>query len=107
MRSVKHIFRSNSKDYFSDRTINIPYCSLHSLWQVQLGRGMENKKLEENEEMYACFFFLLLLLNNIMEKMGATHMFNEDKADFTGTARGGPDNAYVSHVIHKAFVSDV
>lgn len=43
------------------------------------------------------------LLNNILEKMGATDMFNEFKADFTGITPG-PEKIYVSHVIHKAFV---
>lgn len=42
-------------------------------------------------------------LNNILAKMGATDMFSEFDADFTGIA---PAHAklYVSHVIHKAFV---
>lgn len=43
------------------------------------------------------------LLNKVLEKMGATDMFNEFKADFSGISPG-PEKLYVSHVIHKAFV---
>lgn len=43
------------------------------------------------------------LLNNILAKMGATDMFDEFKADFSGITPG-PEKIYVSHVIHKAFV---
>ena len=43
------------------------------------------------------------LLNNILAKMGATDMFSEFKADFSGITPG-PEKIYVSHVIHKAFV---
>lgn len=43
------------------------------------------------------------LLNNVLEKMGATDMFSEFKADFSGISLG-LEKLYVSHVIHKAFV---
>ena len=43
------------------------------------------------------------LLNNILAKMGATDMFSEFNADFSGITPG-PEKIYVSHVIHKAFV---
>ena len=43
------------------------------------------------------------LLNDILAKMGATDMFSEFKADFSGITPG-PEKIYVSHVIHKAFV---
>ena len=43
------------------------------------------------------------LLNSILAKMGATDMFSEFKADFSGITPG-PEKIYVSHVIHKAFV---
>ena len=43
------------------------------------------------------------LLNKILAKMGATDMFDEFKADFSGIS-AGPERLYVSHVIHKAFV---
>ena len=43
------------------------------------------------------------LLNDILANMGATDMFNEFKADFSGITPG-PEKIYVSHVIHKAFV---
>ena len=43
------------------------------------------------------------LLNKILEKMGATDMFNMDKADFTGITSDS-EKIFVSHVIHKAFV---
>lgn len=42
-------------------------------------------------------------LNEILSKMGATDMFNEFEADFSGMSPG-PEKLYVSHVIHKAFV---
>ena len=42
-------------------------------------------------------------LNEILSKMGATDMFNEFEADFSGMTPG-PEKLYVSHVIHKAFV---
>ena len=42
-------------------------------------------------------------LNEIIANMGATDMFNELKADFSGMSPG-PEKLYVSHVIHKAFV---
>ena len=44
------------------------------------------------------------LLNNILAKMGATDMFDESKADFSGICAGPESWLYVSHVIHKAFV---
>ena len=43
------------------------------------------------------------LLNNTLAKMGATDMFDEFKADFSGITPG-TERIYVSHVIHKAFV---
>ena len=43
------------------------------------------------------------ILNNMLAKMGATEMFDEFKADFSGISPG-PERLYVSHVIHKAFV---
>ena len=43
------------------------------------------------------------LLNNILAKMGATDMFSEFNADFSGITPG-PEKIYVSVVIHKAFV---
>ena len=42
-------------------------------------------------------------LKNILVKMGATDMFDELKADFSGITPG-PEKICVSHVIHKAFV---
>ena len=42
-------------------------------------------------------------LNPILANMGATDMFNEFKADFSGMSPG-PEKLYVSHVIHKALV---
>ena len=42
-------------------------------------------------------------LNEILADMGATDMFNEFVADFSGMSPG-PEKLYVSHVIHKAFV---
>ena len=42
-------------------------------------------------------------LNEILAKMGATDMFNEFKADFSGISPG-PERLYVSLVIHKPFV---
>ena len=42
-------------------------------------------------------------LKNVLAKMGATDMFDEFKADFSGITLG-PERLYVSHVIHKAFV---
>ena len=43
------------------------------------------------------------LLNEILARMGATDMFNQFKADFSGITLG-PERIYVSQVIHKAFV---
>ena len=42
-------------------------------------------------------------LKDILANMGATDMFDEFKADFSGIT-SGPEKLYVSHVIHKAFV---
>lgn len=42
-------------------------------------------------------------LNDILANMGATDMFDEFKADFSGMTPG-PEKIHVSNVIHKAFV---
>ena len=42
-------------------------------------------------------------LNDVLVNMGATDMFDELKADFSGMTPG-PEKLHVSHVIHKAFV---
>ena len=42
-------------------------------------------------------------LNDVLANMGATDMFDELKADFSGMTPG-PEKLHVSHVIHKAFV---
>ena len=42
-------------------------------------------------------------LHEVLTKMGATDMFDENKADFTRIS-SGPERLCVSHVIHKAFV---
>lgn len=42
-------------------------------------------------------------LNDILANMGATDMFDEFKADFSGMTPG-PEKLHVSNVIHKAFV---
>lgn len=42
-------------------------------------------------------------LNDVLANMGATDMFDELKADFSGMSRG-PEKLHVSHVIHKTFV---
>ena len=42
-------------------------------------------------------------LNDVLANMGATDMFDELKADFSGITQG-PEKLHVSHVIHKAFV---
>ena len=43
------------------------------------------------------------LLNEILAGKGATEMFSEYEADFSGIT-AGPERIYVSRVIHKAFV---
>ena len=42
-------------------------------------------------------------LNDVLANMGATDMFDELKADFSGMTPG-PEKLHVSNVIHKAFV---
>ena len=42
-------------------------------------------------------------LNDVLANMGATDMFDELKADFSGMTPG-PEKLHVSHVVHKAFV---